>query len=741
MKNPILKAWQLVLLVTGVAFVGVGLKVTGETTSPTSESEISADANSVGPVVSANALVAGGTATNELFRPSTNNSVPPDLKVSSDLAEIIKLAQAGLSEEVMMAYITNFVRVFNLGSDEIIYLNDLGVPSSVVTAMIQQDTSPESAARKLAGNEPSPLPPGLALNSPASNVYPAQQSPAPQPEETTVESVTEAPPATTYAETDYAPQPAAVSYFYTSLAPYGNWVNVSGYGLCWQPTVVCADPSWRPYCDRGRWVYSDCGWYWLSDYSWGWAPFHYGRWVSHANYGWVWSPDRTWSPAWVSWRYSNDYCGWAPLPPEACFTSGVGFTFHNRSVGFGFEFGLGAHHYNFIPFDRFCDYSPSRYRVSPVYVQNVYNQTKFVNKIRVKGNNNTVINEGIDPAHVAAATRTEIRKVAIRDAQPGAGKVAKHDRLEKEGNKLVVFRPQLPPPSSPRPTASGGRTRSENRDRVAAADRTPATRVVSTSRTESSGVSSSDSTRISRGNTANIRASQRQNLTYSTSSPETEKSKVSVNRSSGGLTIRGEPRRHIEPITTTPTDVSGKKNEKTADVKTDATSQTASSLTFGSEPRRPQYQPQTGSRQIQAIAPAQPIARPAAEPARVERQQPRSYRKESPAPQPAPVRPQFNAPVQTPSQPVYTPPPPRPQFNPAPPAYSQPNRVERSNEPRSQPQFAQSERAARAAPPSYSPQPAPQSFAPAREHSQRQEPQRGNSQPSSQNSDRGDRKR
>src|SRR6185436_10310251 len=105
-------------------------------------------------------------------------------------------------------------------------------------AMIQQDTSPESAARKLAGNPASPLPPGLALNSPASNVYPAQQPPAPELEETSTETLAQAPLATTYAESDYTPQPGAVSYFYNALAPYGNWVNVSGYGLCWQPTVV-----------------------------------------------------------------------------------------------------------------------------------------------------------------------------------------------------------------------------------------------------------------------------------------------------------------------------------------------------------------------------------------------------------------------------------------------------------------------------------------------------------------------
>ena len=32
-------------------------------------------------------------------------------------------------------------------------------------------------------------------------------------------------------------------------------------------------------------------------------------------YGWCWAPDTVWGPSWVTWRYSGDYCGWAPLPP------------------------------------------------------------------------------------------------------------------------------------------------------------------------------------------------------------------------------------------------------------------------------------------------------------------------------------------------------------------------------------------------------------------------------------------
>ena len=45
--------------------------------------------------------------------------------------------------------------------------------------------------------------------------------------------------------------------------------------------------------------------------------YHYGRWTKVEDEGWCWIPDYEWGPAWVSWRESDDYVGWAPLPPES----------------------------------------------------------------------------------------------------------------------------------------------------------------------------------------------------------------------------------------------------------------------------------------------------------------------------------------------------------------------------------------------------------------------------------------
>ncbi len=116
-----------------------------------------------------------------------------------------------------------------------------------------------------------------------------------------------------------------VSAFQDQLSPYGEWVDMPPYGMVWKPAILDSDPCWRPYYVGGHWVWTSFGWYWQSDYPWGWATFHYGRWLSVPTYRWVWVPDCTWGPAWVTWRYSSDYCGWAPLPPSVCYRPGHGF--------------------------------------------------------------------------------------------------------------------------------------------------------------------------------------------------------------------------------------------------------------------------------------------------------------------------------------------------------------------------------------------------------------------------------
>jgi hypothetical protein len=105
-----------------------------------------------------------------------------------------------------------------------------------------------------------------------------------------------------------------VDIFYEELAPYGDWFEHPRWGLVWQPRV---ERDWRPY-SQGYWTLTDeYGWYWVSDEPFAWAVFHYGRWTYDEDDGWLWIPDTEWGPAWVIWRWSDDYVGWAALGPDS----------------------------------------------------------------------------------------------------------------------------------------------------------------------------------------------------------------------------------------------------------------------------------------------------------------------------------------------------------------------------------------------------------------------------------------
>lgn len=134
-------------------------------------------------------------------------------------------------------------------------------------------------------------------------------------------------------------------YFYDSLLPYGEWSEVDGYGYVWHPTGV--DEGWAPYTD-GYWAYTDAGWTWVSYEDWGAITYHYGRWTEIDDYGWCWVPGYEWGPAWVAWRKSEDYVGWAPLPPEATWERDTGI-----STWVDVSYDIGPTYYNFCRWNDF----------------------------------------------------------------------------------------------------------------------------------------------------------------------------------------------------------------------------------------------------------------------------------------------------------------------------------------------------------------------------------------------------
>jgi hypothetical protein len=62
--------------------------------------------------------------------------LPP---VSDALAQVLDMSEAGVDETVLLAFIRNSKENFEVGPDQIIFLRDLGIGNSVVSAMIRQD--------------------------------------------------------------------------------------------------------------------------------------------------------------------------------------------------------------------------------------------------------------------------------------------------------------------------------------------------------------------------------------------------------------------------------------------------------------------------------------------------------------------------------------------------------------------------------------------------------------------------
>lgn len=346
---------------------------------------------------------APNTTSTDLVMQAT---LPPSLGSDSPAGQVIQMMQSGVDTNTILAYINNSTVLFDLSPDQINYLNDLGMPKEIVTAMTQHDM-------RL----------GVTID-------------APPPDETQ-----EAMPDDSGQASDDSQQPQQVTEndFYTTLGPYGNWVNIPGYGTCWQPCAGAYNAAWTPYGTRGHWVYTDSGWYWVSGYSWGWCTFHYGRWLHNDQRGWCWWPDTTWGPSWVVWRSSGNYCGWAPLPPNSLYRQGAGFVFNGKAVSAGFDFGIDANRFTFVPIRNVLDPHPERSRLDKAKLSGVFKRTKVYNNLDFK--NGAIVNNGFPIGQIVAVTGKPVvpYKIKATTRIPVTGK--RGEQVAAASQTLVIKRP------------------------------------------------------------------------------------------------------------------------------------------------------------------------------------------------------------------------------------------------------------------------------------------------------------
>src|SRR6266850_7979541 len=77
-------------------------------------------------------------------------------KLSPGLEEIVQLAQAGVGDDVLLAFVENSPTKYKLEIDEILYLHDLGISAEVIAGMVRHGQSTPEPAPTLAGATPEP---------------------------------------------------------------------------------------------------------------------------------------------------------------------------------------------------------------------------------------------------------------------------------------------------------------------------------------------------------------------------------------------------------------------------------------------------------------------------------------------------------------------------------------------------------------------------------------------------------
>lgn len=359
--------------------------------------------------------------------------------LSPDLQEVLKLSQQQMSDDVIINFIKNSGKSYTPTADNLIYLKNQGVSQGVISALLQTGQS---------GGTPTSVQPPPP---PVADTPPPPSTPEPTP-------ATEPPPGPA---PDAAPAPEVnLASFQTQLNPYGNWVDVPPYGLCWQPAVSY---GWRPYMDGGHWEYTDAGWYWRSDYPWGDIAFHYGRWI-YSTSGWLWVPGYDYAPAWVVWRHADadGFVGWAPLPYGAVFVNG-GWLFRGVHVGVDFDFGMSVSFFTFVGYDHFWEHDFRRFVAPRERIELIYRRSVIENHYRM--DHGRFVNDGIDRERMAQFTHRDIRPVAMQEIRRDDEERNRSIRRDDIQNfKRGITKPNAMRTAEARP--AGGRTQPRQYDQT-----------------------------------------------------------------------------------------------------------------------------------------------------------------------------------------------------------------------------------------------------------------------------------
>ena len=157
------------------------------------------------------ALAQDSSAKNTVQPAAVNASVP---QLTYGVSEILKLAQAKIGDDTIIAYIKNSRNSYGLDANQIIYLRQQGISDAVVTAMLNQP-GPGMAAATPTSPAPQPVAASTATTASGSTATVA-------PTVTYVQTV----PDTTYYYQPYYYQP----YYYPAYPWYPPVTFSFGWG-------------------------------------------------------------------------------------------------------------------------------------------------------------------------------------------------------------------------------------------------------------------------------------------------------------------------------------------------------------------------------------------------------------------------------------------------------------------------------------------------------------------------------
>jgi hypothetical protein len=159
-----------------------------------------------GLALSASTVLAQDSSAKNTVQPAAVNASVPQLTYG--VSEILKLAQAKIGDDTIIAYIKNSRNSYGLDANQIIYLRQQGISDAVVTAML---------------NQPAP---GLAVATPTS---PAPQPVAASTATTASGSTATVAPTVTYVQT----MPDTTYYYQPYYYPAYPWYPPVTFSFGW----------------------------------------------------------------------------------------------------------------------------------------------------------------------------------------------------------------------------------------------------------------------------------------------------------------------------------------------------------------------------------------------------------------------------------------------------------------------------------------------------------------------------